>query len=284
MDTLCTIPAAALPPPLPTSPALPPTTPRIPGVAKTAGFIVLYFLLQIAIGFAASLLVAFGLGLQIGFRQGRAGLADIGHQVQTMLMQPDMQAALTMLTLIGAAWVVLRLARRKWPQLWSMARPPGFGFVMPVQPAFFVMAIAVGLAAPMLGGWMTRLFAGHHAAPQNIQQLGTQAGVVSRLCLALLLVSLGPLVEELLFRGMLLSALMRRWHVGWAVTVSSLAFVLIHLPGLQLHWYALPDLFLLALALCWVRLQSGSIWPAVLTHSLNNALAVLAWFITIKPG
>jgi membrane protease YdiL (CAAX protease family) len=99
----------------------------------------------------------------------------------------------------------------------------------------------------------------------------------------LLLVSLGPLVEEMLFRGVLLSALLRRLHVGWAVSICSLAFALVHLPGLQWQWYALPNLLLLALLLAWLRLKSASIWPAVIAHGANNALAVLAWFVTVKP-
>ena len=103
--------------------------------------------------------------------------------------------------------------------------------------------------------------------------------------MTLVVVTVGPLVEELLFRGVLLSALLRRCHVGWSVAITSLLFALIHLPGLQFQWYGLPDLALLALLLAWLRLHSGSIWPAVLAHGLNNLLAVLPWFVAIKlPG
>jgi len=90
-------------------------------------------------------------------------------------------------------------------------------------------------------------------------------------------------VEELLFRGVLLSALIKRVHVGWAVTGSSLLFALVHLPGLDYQWYALPNLILLALLLAGLRLRSGSIWPAVLAHGANNLLAVAAWFVAINP-
>jgi membrane protease YdiL (CAAX protease family) len=87
------------------------------------------------------------------------------------------------------------------------------------------------------------------------------------------------LLEELLFRGVLLSALLRRWHVGWAVAASSLLFALIHLPGLDYQWYAVPNLLLLALMLAWLRLYSASIWPCVLAHAVNNVLAVAVWFV-----
>jgi membrane protease YdiL (CAAX protease family) len=141
----------------------------------------------------------------------------------------------------------------------------------------------VGLAAPMLGGLLTHLLAHDHDVSQNIQQLGRSASPGLRIPLVLVVTSLGPLVEELLFRGVLLSALIQpawiqRWRVGWAVTLSSLAFALVHLPGLHWQWYALPQLMLLALALTWLRLRSGSIWPGVLAHGAYNLLAVAAWF------
>jgi hypothetical protein len=44
----------------------------------------------------------------------------------------------------------------------------------------------------------------------------------------------------------------------------------------------LPDLALLALLLAWLRLRSGSIWPAVLAHGLNNLLGVASWFVVVN--
>ncbi len=255
----------------------------MPGLAGTVGFIVVYFLLQFVVGFVAGLAVAAAVGIKTVFRHGVTGIAGMGQQIQAALIQPDMQAWLTIITLIASAVTMLWQARKRWPQMWSMAQPPGFGFVMPTVPAFFAVAIALGIAVPVLGGLLTQLLAGHRPLQQDIQQLGVHSQLESRIALALVIATLGPLVEELLFRGMLLSALMRRLRVGWAVLISSLVFVLIHLPGLQLQWYALPDLLLLALAVSWIRLQSGSIWPAVLTHGINNALAVLVWFVAVKP-
>jgi membrane protease YdiL (CAAX protease family) len=281
MDTLST--ASVLPPALPTTPPLPPALSRAQGVAGAVGFIVFYFLLQFGMGFVAASIVAVGVGIKLGLQHGVTGLAGLGAQVQAELAQPDVRVMLTVVALAAAAVVILHQARRRWPQLWSRPQPPGFGFGMPAVPAFFAVAVVLGIAAPVVGGMLTRLLAGQHALHQDVQQLGVQAQLGTRIVLALLVVTLGPLVEELLFRGMLLSALMRRLHVGWAVVISSLSFVLIHLPGLQLQWYALPDLLLLALALCWIRLKSGSIWPAALAHAINNALAVTVWFLAVKP-
>ena len=276
--------APATIPPLPPSHAWPPSAPRAPPLPFALGFVVLYFLLQAIVG----ALVAFALGLWFGMRAGLHHLAynakTIGQEVQALLAQPDARAAMIMLVLCVAAGSMLWLVHRQWPRLWSLASPPGFGVTRPAQPAFYLLAILVGLAAPMLGGWLTHLLAHGHKVPQDIQRVGAEAVLPMRVALMVIVVTIGPLVEELLFRGVLLSALMRRLRVGWAVAACSLLFALVHLPDLGFLWYALPDLALLAAALAWLRLHSGSIWPAVLAHGINNLLAVAAWFLAIKPA
>lgn len=193
------------------------------------------------------------------------------------------QAVLAMLTLGVAVPLTLWLVHRRWAPLWSQAGPPGFGFTAPRRRLYFVGALATGLAAPILGGFVTEWLAHGHRVTQDIQQLGGAIPLGLRIPLVLVVVCVGPLVEELLFRGVLLSALMRRWPVGWAVAGSSLLFALVHLPGLAYQWYALPNLLLLALLLAGLRLRSGSIWPAVLAHGVNNLLAAGAWFVAINP-
>lgn len=241
------------------------------------GLIVLYFVLQ----FGTSLVVA----VVIGFVEGIAHAGDPKAiaLIQQMLQQPAMRTILVIASLGVAAAGVMLLAQRKWPWLWRQAMPPGWGFVRPRQLAYFLVAIIAGLASPLLGGWMTQWFAQGHTVTQDIQQLGGQTPFGLRMALVVLVVTLGPLVEELLFRGVLLSALLQRWSVVTSVLLTSSLFALVHLSGLQFHWYAVPQLFLLALLLAWLRLKSGSIWPAVVAHGTNNLLAVTAWFVVVKP-
>jgi len=94
-----------------------------------------------------------------------------------------------------------------------------------------------------------------------------------------LVISLGPMVEELLFRGVLLSAIARLTGNGTAIVLSAALFACVHLPDLSFLWYALPNLFLLGIILGWLRVQSASIWPAVVAHGMNNLLAVVSWFV-----
>lgn len=250
-----------------------------PGLGAAAGLIALYFALQLV----ASGVMALALGIASGFVHPAQGFDQIGPGIRAMLAQPGRPALLAMVTLGVAAGLTLQLAWRRWPALWRQARPPGFGFTLPRQGWFFALAIALGLVAPLLGGWLTQLLAHGHPVTQNIEQLGMSTPAGWRIALALLATTLGPLVEELLFRGVLLSALLRRFRVGWSMAISALVFALAHLPGLQFAWYALPDLMLLALALAALRLASRSLWPAVLAHGVNNLLAVAAWFVVSHP-
>lgn len=253
---------------------------RAPGGWMALGWIVIYFALQ-AVGGS---LFAVALAVATGHLHSLRGLLDLPGAIRATLQQPGMQAALVMLVLGLAAATVVLLIWRRWPRLWSLARPPGFGFVRPERMAFLALAMVVGLAAPVIGGWLTQWLAHGHPVTQNIQQLGEHTPLGWRIPLVLMVVSLGPLVEELLFRGMLLSALLQRWGSAAAIVLSSLAFALAHLPGLDWQVFALPDLLLLALALAWLRLRSGSIWPSVVAHGANNLLAVAAWFVVAHSG
>ena len=73
----------------------------------------------------------------------------------------------------------------------------------------------------------------------------------------------------------------RDLRTAWAVLASAALFALVHQPDLHWLWYALPNLALLGVVLTWLRLRSGSLWPAVLAHAINNLLAMLALFVSL---
>jgi membrane protease YdiL (CAAX protease family) len=83
--------------------------------------------------------------------------------------------------------------------------------------------------------------------------------------LTLLAVIVGPIFEELLFRGWLLGSLRERWGDRWGVIGSALLFALVH----GSFWNA-PALFVGGLVLGWVALRSGSLACCVVAHGLWN--------------
>jgi membrane protease YdiL (CAAX protease family) len=97
----------------------------------------------------------------------------------------------------------------------------------------------------------------------------------------LLTMALTPAIcEELLFRGYLHRQVERRLGAAWAIGLVGVVFGLYHLQPTK----ALP-LAVLGVWLGYVTWATGSLWPAVAVHFLNNALAVvLAGWVTREAG
>lgn len=86
-----------------------------------------------------------------------------------------------------------------------------------------------------------------------------------------------PLAEEFLYRGFVLTAVSTRWGYRAGTLVQATAFALVHLahyglnpfqPALLAVW--LPSTFAAALVFGRIVQKSGSLWPAVASHSLFN--------------
>ncbi len=93
-------------------------------------------------------------------------------------------------------------------------------------------------------------------------------------------VVLGPVTEELLYRGVLLKALEPRGG-RFALIMSSVVFAAVHLTGLDPNqlWRSavvfLPPLFLLGLILARLTQRRGRLGPAIFLHSGWNLLSAL---------
>jgi membrane protease YdiL (CAAX protease family) len=83
-------------------------------------------------------------------------------------------------------------------------------------------------------------------------------------------VILGPFAEEVLFRGFLFNQLRRRWSLGWAIGVSSLAFGLSHVL-----WIGLDTLWYLATGWSDVSHLWDAVWQAAGTWFQSNLLEVV---------
>ena len=87
----------------------------------------------------------------------------------------------------------------------------------------------------------------------------------------LLIVVLAPISEELFFRGFVFSGLRSRLTLWPAALIAGLIFGLPHAPtGITT---VLP-LAALGVALCWLYDRTGSLWPPMIAHFINNALAL----------
>jgi membrane protease YdiL (CAAX protease family) len=80
---------------------------------------------------------------------------------------------------------------------------------------------------------------------------------------------LGPVVEELMFRGLGFS-LFERYGRWTAILATSVIFGLYH--GLVV---ALPVLVVVGLALAWLRARTSSIYPPMVMHGVFNGVALI---------
>jgi len=84
-----------------------------------------------------------------------------------------------------------------------------------------------------------------------------------------------PFAEELFFRGLGVRALQFFGGMS-AVVITGLVFGFSHgVLG------ALPPLVLFGIALGWVRLRSGSVWPGVLAHGFFNAVGIFVVYLQL---
>ncbi len=90
-----------------------------------------------------------------------------------------------------------------------------------------------------------------------------------------------PIVEELIFRGTLLTALSglfrsNRYHIVLAITVSSLLFASIHPQGFAL-WLVLGGIGVINSVLCY---QTRSVMPGMFMHGIYNGALLM---LTLMP-
>ena len=87
-------------------------------------------------------------------------------------------------------------------------------------------------------------------------------------------VVLAALVEELIFRGVL-SRTLEKTRLGfWAgAAIASAAFAVLHM---QYGIAGQAIIFAVGLTLAWIRSSTGSLWPSIICHAVNNGVALLA--------
>jgi membrane protease YdiL (CAAX protease family) len=96
--------------------------------------------------------------------------------------------------------------------------------------------------------------------------------------LAILSVTLAPLMEELFFRGFLYPVLARRLGLPVAVVLTALAFALLHGAQLMFSWGPVLVIFLVGLVLTVVRAKTNSVAAGILIHMAYNGTISLAMF------
>lgn len=93
-------------------------------------------------------------------------------------------------------------------------------------------------------------------------------------------VFVAPFCEEVFFRGFVFPGLRRKMPVAMAIVTSALLFAIAHA---DIGSFAV--LLVIGLLLAFIRWRTGSIWPGMLLHMLNNGIGaasilLVMWGVT----
>jgi membrane protease YdiL (CAAX protease family) len=233
---------------------------------------------------AWSPLAAFGLSiaLLVVHLVLATGIAIIGHRLVSGPPAPldpaTMSVAVDVASCVVAAFAVYLIAARAGRTEVLGAPRGGIATLVLVPLAFAAAAysyqlIRTAIAAPP-------------AAPSGRPVIASEVALLTDGTWLLFIgaVVVAPVVEELIFRGLMLPGLTRsRLRFVGAAIVTSVLFTLWHPGGAQkftsfavlLDWH-----LLMSLGLCVVWWLTRSVWPCVLAHAASN-LAVLVTALQI---
>ena len=210
---------------------------------------------------------------------------------------PASWRGLFMLACIAMAllpWLLLDRAGRR-----------GIGLQRARHPSWLLAGLAGGALAASLCYWLGAALYG--AGPDNwfvsiarnyrLQPTAGWSLLQLHLVFTSVAILFSPIGEEIFFRGLLQKVLEERHGALRATLAEAGLFALVHLchHGIlagAAGWTILPvsgalwvaQMFLLSLALAWLRRRSGSLLPAIAAHAAFNA-AMNAWiFARLWPG
>jgi len=177
--------------------------------------------------------------------------------------------------------VLVVYARRIWPRALTWQdlglRPLPLERVLRVGTytgvAVLLLTILVSLALSRLD-----------LRPNQLDQYGfvRQAGTPGLIVVLVLVAIAAPIAEELFFRGFLFGLYRRRQPRWLAYVVSVAAFGIAHVMPTRMNPQQALGLViaivLLGTILTWTYDHTGSLYPGMLAHAINNSVGVLALY------
>jgi sodium transport system permease protein len=172
-------------------------------------------------------------------------------------------AVVTQLVVIGTPVLLMTVMLTRSPGKTLLLRKPRWAAL----PAAVALAVALHPAVNLLREVVQWLY------PINEElfaDLARMLGEADNIWLLLLVLAVLPAVfEELAFRGFILSGLRHLGHTRRAIVLSSLLFGVTHAIFQQSIVATI-----VGVAIGYIAVQTGSIWPGMLFHLVHNSLAL----------
>ena len=130
----------------------------------------------------------------------------------------------------------------------------------------------------ILGGfYILAAVAGHFFPEQENELLRIlRSSRTALYVVAFLATFTAPLVEEVVYRGLLYSAFQRRFGVILAVALVTILFTAVHIPQYSSesvpNYASIITLLLLSLTLTLIRVRTGNLLPCIFLHTIINGI------------
>jgi CAAX protease family protein len=169
------------------------------------------------------------------------------------------------LIFIGTAVLFASFAGRPRPEQFGLRRAPFWPTVGWAALGLFSFYLLAALYTAIV----------QPDAEQSVaQDLGADQGTLGMIAAGFMVICIAPVAEEFFFRGFFYRALRSRYSVLVAALIDGVLFGVIHwdfstADGLLI----IPPLAALGFMFCLVYERTGSLYPVIALHALNNAIA-----------
>jgi membrane protease YdiL (CAAX protease family) len=237
----------------------PPEHPERPGSSPAAGLIPSWpgwtAPAALLAGFAAALVAALFLG---------AGGAVFGAEID------DPPASISILSTIAQDGCLIAAALF-FARITSAPRPEQFG-LRPAPLKRSALYVIGGYVLFLVFSLLWLVIIGQPDAQDTItESLGAKDSTVALIAVTFVVTVCAPLAEEFFFRGYFFGAL-RKNGFWFAALFTGLAFGTVHVFGSPIA-FIIP-LAALGAALCFIREKTGSLYPCIALHCINNSVAM----------
>jgi membrane protease YdiL (CAAX protease family) len=242
---------------------LPPTAeidPNNPPWGLLAAFLVWLASVLLLIGMAIAFVVPYA-----AMKAGTVSREELGQFLTTdktavlLTVISGIPAHLLTLAIIWA--LVTRFGKRPFWRTLGWSRGKGFGFWT-----------SAGLAAVLyvIGILMIYLFGQQETDTALGKIIGSSREAA--LAIAFMAVVTAPITEELVYRGVIYSALQKVGGRIWAVIGVMLLFTLIHVPQYWPNYGVIAAICMLSISLTLVRAYTGRLLPCFIMHIVFNGI------------
>ena len=189
---------------------------------------------------------------------------------------PGLTAAGTVVVDVSVVVACLLLAG-----LVTRPRPSQFG-LRGAAPKFTAQIAALGALAYFVFSVVYEAVVRPNNPQKVVESLGADTNKLLLVVGALIVIAVAPACEELFFRGILFRVLRQRMPLWPAAVIDGILFGFVH-GSLVI----VPVLAALGVMFCYVYERTGSIFPTIALHALNNTIAYgdkTDWGVALAVG